>query len=250
MSADRRRTVGRSWRLTGIGDRVPGSARDAASSRLRRCHGRGARRNDRQDERSSGRLRDGCCRRVGVDLLEELMAARDLLKPFTNAIAGVVYAFRTQRHMRVHLYTVVVIILIGFFMQLRLREMIVLLFMMSFVVVAEMFNSAIEAVVDLAEPKYHPLAKFAKDMAAGGVLVTTMTAIVVALLLFIGDGRWQEIALQLKSAELQTSVPQRIAVGMVVLMVFIVIGKGMGKRGQVLKGGLVSGHAAFAFFCA
>jgi diacylglycerol kinase (ATP) len=178
------------------------------------------------------------------------MALRDWMKPLSNAVGGVVYAFRTQRHMRVHLYTVVVIILIGFFMQLRLREMIVLLFMMSFVVVAEMFNSAIEAVVDLAEPKYHPLAKFAKDMAAGGVLITTMTAIVVALLLFIGDGRWQEIALQLKSPELQTSIPQRIFVGAIVLMVFIVIGKGMGKRGQVLKGGLVSGHSAFAFFCA
>jgi diacylglycerol kinase (ATP) len=178
------------------------------------------------------------------------MAARDFLKPFSNAMAGVVYAFRTQRHMRVHLYTVVIIILIGFFMDLRLREMIVLLFMISFVVVAEMFNSAIEAVVDLAEPKYHPLAKFAKDMAAGGVLITTTTAIVVALLLFIGDGRWQEIALQLKSPELQTSVLQRIIVGGMVLLVFIVIGKGLGKRGQVLKGGMVSGHAAFAFFCA
>jgi diacylglycerol kinase (ATP) len=178
------------------------------------------------------------------------MAARELLKPFTTAIGGVVYAFKTQRHMRVHLYTVVVIILIGFFMDLRLREMIVLLFMISFVVVAEMFNSAIEAVVDIAHPQYHPLAKFAKDMAAGGVLITTMTAIVVALLLFIGDGRWQEIALQLKSPELQTGVPLRIIVGSVILMALIIIGKGLGKRGQVLKGGLVSGHATFAFFFA
>jgi diacylglycerol kinase (ATP) len=178
------------------------------------------------------------------------MAARDWIKPFANAMAGVVYAFKTQRHMRVHLYTVVIIILIGLYMDLRLREMIMLLFMISFVVVAEMFNSAIEAVVDLAEPKFHPLAKFAKDMAAGGVLITTTTAIVVALLLFLGDGRWQEIALTLKSPEIQTSVVQRIIVGGMVLLVFIVIGKGMGKRGQVLKGGLVSGHAAFAFFCA
>ena len=178
------------------------------------------------------------------------MAARDFLKPFTTAIGGVVYAFKTQRHMRVHLYTVVIIILIGFFMDLRLREMIVLLFMISFVVVAEMFNSAIEAVVDLAEPRYHPLAKFAKDMAAGGVLITTMTAIVVALLLFIGDGRWQEIALQLKSPELQTSVVQKSIVGGLVLLFAIIILKGLGKRGQVLKGGFASGHAAFAFFFA
>jgi len=176
--------------------------------------------------------------------------ARDFLKPFTTALGGIVYAFKTQRHMRIHLYTVVVILLIGFFMDLRLREMIVLLFMISFVVVAEMFNSAIEAVVDLAKPEYHPMAKFAKDMAAGGVLITTMTAVIVALLLFLGDGRWQDIQLQLRSPDLQTQVVPRIFIGAFVLMIFIIVGKGLGKHGQVLRGGLVSGHAAFAFFLA
>jgi len=176
--------------------------------------------------------------------------ARNILKPFSAAVGGVAYAFKTQRHMRVHLYSVIIVILIGFFMDLRLREMIVLLFMISFVVVAEMFNSAIEAVVDIAQPEYHPLAKFAKDMAAGGVLITTLTAVVVALLLFIGDGRWQEITLQLKSPDLQTQVLPRILIGAVILFFLIVIGKGLGSRGQVLKGGLVSGHATFAFFFA
>ena len=152
--------------------------------------------------------------------------------------------------MRIHLYTVVIIILIGFFMDLRLREMIVLLFMISFVVVAEMFNSAIEAVVDLAHPEYSPLAKFAKDMAAGGVLITTITAIVVALLLFLGDGRWQQITLQLSSPDLQTQVGPRIAIGCFILFMLLVIGKGLGKQGQVFRGGLISGHATFAFFIA
>jgi diacylglycerol kinase (ATP) len=175
---------------------------------------------------------------------------KNVLKPIVTAIDGVVYAFKTQRHMRVHLYTVVVIILIGFFMDLRLREMIVLLFMISFVVVAEMFNSAIEAVVDLAHPEYDPLAKFAKDMAAGGVLITTVTAVVVALLLFLGDGRWHEITLQLASPDLQTQVGQRIIIGGIICFILVVIGKGLGKRGQVFKGGLVSGHATGAFFLA
>lgn len=176
--------------------------------------------------------------------------ARNILKPFTTAVGGVVYAFRTQRHMRVHLYTVVIIILIGFFMDLRLREMIVLLFMISFVVVAEMFNSSIEAVVDLAHPGYHPLAKFAKDMAAGGVLITTLTAVVVALLLFLGDARWQEITLQLASPDLQQQFVPRMLIGGFILFIVVIVGKGLGKKGQVLKGGLVSGHATYAFFLA
>lgn len=152
--------------------------------------------------------------------------------------------------MRFHLYAVVGSILLGLFMDLRLREMIVLLFMISFVVVAEMFNSAIEATVDLAKPTYHPLAKFAKDMAAGAVLITTVTALVVALLLFLGDGRWQEIRLQLASPNVQTPLIPRLVLGLFVLFFLVVIGKGIGKRGQVLKGGLVSGHAAFGFFLA
>lgn len=176
--------------------------------------------------------------------------SRNLVRPVTTAIGGVIYAFRTQRHMRVHLYTVVVIILIGFFMDLRLREMIPLLFMISFVVVAEMFNSAVEAVVDLAHPEYHPLAKFAKDMAAGGVLITTVTAVVVALLIFLGENRWHEITLQLSSPELQQQYMPRLLLGAFILFIFVIIGKGLGKRGQVLKGGLVSGHATFAFFFA
>ena len=176
--------------------------------------------------------------------------ARNLFKPFAVAIGGIAYAVKTQRHMRIHLYTVVLIILIGLFMDLRLREMIVLLFMVSFVMVAEMFNSAIEAVVDLVSPKYQPLAKLAKDMAAGGVLITTLTSVVVELLLFLGDGRWQEIQLHVASTEVQTQPVQRLLLGLFVLFILIVVGKGLGKRGQVLKGGLVSGHAAFGFFLA
>lgn len=175
---------------------------------------------------------------------------RDFFKPFSIAINGIAYAFRTQRHMRFHLYAVVAVILLGMFMNLRLREMMILLFMISFVVVAEMFNSAIEAVVDLAHPSYHPLAKFAKDMAAGAVLVTTVCALVVALLLFVGDGRWEEITLLLASPEPQQGWLGRMFLGGFVLFFLIVIGKGLGKRGQVFKGGLISGHAAFSFFFA
>jgi diacylglycerol kinase (ATP) len=152
--------------------------------------------------------------------------------------------------MRFHLYAVVFCVLMGIFLDLRLREMIVVLFMISLVVVAEMFNSAIEAVVDLVHPTFHPLAKLAKDMAAGAVLITTSTALVVALLLFLGDGRWEEIALQLTSKERQQQFVPKIFLGVFLLFILVVIGKGIGKRGQVLKGGIVSGHAAFGFFLA
>ncbi|KAA0224377.1 MAG: hypothetical protein AKCLJLPJ_01723 [Fimbriimonadales bacterium] len=176
--------------------------------------------------------------------------ARNVLKPFAVAMGGVVHAFKTQRHMRFHLYAVIVSILIGLLINLSVREMVVLLFMISLVVVAEMFNSAIEAVVDLVQPTYHPLAKFAKDMAAGAVLITTMTALVVGLMLFLGDGRWEEISLIIAAQDPQIRLAPRLLLGFFVLFALVVIGKGLGRKGQVFKGGLVSGHAAFGFFLA
>src|SRR4051812_22584001 len=106
----------------------------------------------------------------------------DLITPFKTALSGLVYTFKTQRHMRFHLYVVLVVLILGIRFNLRLRELMVLLFVISLVLVAEMFNSAIEATVDLVQPHYHPLAKFAKDIAAGAVLITTTIALVVGAL--------------------------------------------------------------------
>lgn len=173
-----------------------------------------------------------------------------LLKPFTVAMNGIVFTFKTQRHMRFHLFTVVIVLLLGIFMDFGLREMLVLLFTISLVLVAEMFNSAIEATIDLVSPNYHPLAKFAKDIAAGAVLITTIVALVVGALLIVGENRWEAIKVSLTSEGLGLDFVPRLIFGVLILFFVVMIGKGLGKRGQLLKGGQVSGHAAYAFFLA
>ena len=175
---------------------------------------------------------------------------RNVFEPFRVAIRGIVFTFQTQRHMRFHLYVVFVVILLGIFINLPLREMLVLLFTISLVVVAEMFNSAIEAVVDLVSPNYNPMAKFAKDIAAGAVLITTIIAIVVGALLVLGENRWETLKISLGAEAPEIGVVPRIIIGVFLCIVAVIIGKGLGKRGQVLQGGLVSGHAALGFFFA
>jgi diacylglycerol kinase (ATP) len=175
---------------------------------------------------------------------------RDILGPFKAALDGVVFTFRTQRHMRFHLYVVLIVLLLGMLARLGLREMLVLLFTISLVVVAEMFNSAIEATVDLVSPHYNPLAKFAKDIAAGAVLITTVIALVVGTLLMLGEQRWEQIKLNLTGGGLSPPLYFKLIIGFFLLFIIIVIGKGLGKRGQVLQGGLVSGHATYGFFLA
>lgn len=174
----------------------------------------------------------------------------DILGPVKVALQGLVYTFRTQRHMRFHLYVVLIVTLLGILFNMRLREMLILLFVISLVLVAEMFNSAIEATVDLVQPSYHPLAKFAKDIAAGAVLITTIIALVVGALILLGEQRWEEIKVSLTADTLGTPILARFILGALLLFVVVIVGKGLGKRGQVLKGGLVSGHAAYGFFIA
>lgn len=176
--------------------------------------------------------------------------SRDFLGPFRVAVNGVVHTFRTQRHMRIHLYVTMVTVLAAMLLNLRIREILVLLFMINFVLVAEMFNSAIEATVDLVSPNYNPLAKFAKDIAAGAVLVTTIMAIVVGSLIALGDDTFDRIKLSLTAESLGIGVVPRIVMGFFLAVIIAIIGKGLGKRGQALRGGLVSGHAALSFFFA
>lgn len=174
----------------------------------------------------------------------------DIVKPFKVAMSGVVFTFKTQRHMRFHLYVVLVVVLFAVLMNLGLRETLVLVFTISLVVVAEMFNSAIEATVDLISPHYHPLAKFAKDIAAGAVLITTISALVVGALLIFGEDRWETLKTSLNSQGFGLQAIPRFIAGSFVLFIIVVIGKGLGKRGTVLQGGLVSGHSAYGFFFA
>lgn len=175
---------------------------------------------------------------------------RDLLQSFKVALGGVVYSFRTQRHLRIHIYVVLSVVLLCITFNFRMRELMVLLFTITLVLVAEMFNSAIEATVDLVQPEFHPLAKFAKDISAGAVLITTVLALVIGTLLILGEGRWEEIKLSLTAESLGTQRLPRVVFGVFIVFLVVVIGKGLGKRGKVLQGGLVSGHAALGFFLA
>lgn len=175
---------------------------------------------------------------------------KEMLAPLKVAISGMVYTFKTQRHMRVHLYMVLAVTLMGVLFNFSLREMLVLLFVMSLVVVAEMFNSAIEATVDLVSPNYHPMAKFAKDISAGAVLISTIFALIVGAFLLLRSDRWEAIKINLTSDTPSIPYVPRIILGVFLIFIIVVIGKGLGKRGQVLKGGLVSGHAAIGFFLA
>lgn len=101
-----------------------------------------------------------------------------------NAFNGIIYATTTQGNIKKQLIIAVVVVIISLFFNLSRAEFLCFLFTIVLIIFAEMVNTAIETVVDLYVDVYHPKAKIAKDVAAGGVVITTINAVIVAYFLF------------------------------------------------------------------
>ena len=112
---------------------------------------------------------------------------------FGYAFSGLWYALRTQRNARVHAVIALLAILLGILLHISSIEFALVFVAIIGVFIAEMFNTVLEICVDLASPEYHPLAKIAKDVAAGAVLVNAMLAVIIGLFVF-GPHLWALIA--------------------------------------------------------
>ena len=108
---------------------------------------------------------------------------------FMYAFRGLWYALRTQRNARVHIFIAVLAILLGVVLHISDVEFALVFVAITGVFIAEMFNTVFELCIDLASPDYHPLAKTAKDVAAGAVLLSAMLSVVIGLFVF-GPHLW------------------------------------------------------------
>ena len=104
---------------------------------------------------------------------------------FGHAGRGVWSALRSEVHLRFHAVATVVVIGLGFYSGLSRLEWALVALAVACVWAAELMNTAVEALTDLASPAYHPLAGKAKDVAAGAVLLAALGALVVGALVFI-----------------------------------------------------------------
>ncbi|HKK00758.1 MAG TPA: diacylglycerol kinase [Desulfuromonadales bacterium] len=160
------------------------------------------------------------------------------------AIEGILWTVRTQRHMRIHFLAAVAVLLLALAVHLSALEFVLLALAVTLVLFAELFNTAIEALVDLVSPDYHPLAGRVKDVAAGAVLVASIGAAVIGYLAFSRHlPHW--LAAQQSVAPLHDT-PLAVISVLVVAMVVVML-KALLGRGTPLHGGMPSGHAAVAF---
>ncbi|GGA20488.1 diacylglycerol kinase family protein [Paenibacillus physcomitrellae] len=103
---------------------------------------------------------------------------------FRYAAAGIWYALRTQRNMKVHLAMAILVTAGAIVFHLPPMSWVLLLLTISSVIGLELVNTALETVVDLVTEEWHPLAKIAKDTAAGAVLIAAFFSVVIGIVLF------------------------------------------------------------------
>jgi diacylglycerol kinase (ATP) len=167
-----------------------------------------------------------------------------LFESFNYAFEGIIHVLRTQRNMRIH-FAVAVVVLVGALATgVDKNELIALLLAIAFVLISEMVNTAIEGAIDVATTSFDPMAKLAKDIAAGAVLIATVTAVAIGYLVFADRARDPSGRLldRLRDAPIHLTL-----IALVLTILVIVAAKAYTGRGTPLRGGLPSGHAALAF---
>jgi diacylglycerol kinase (ATP) len=170
--------------------------------------------------------------------------APSLIESFNYAFEGIIHVLRTQRNMRIHFSVALAVLIAGLAVDVSRLELIALLLAIAFVLIAEMLNTALEAAIDVATTSFDPMAKLAKDIAAGAVLIATVNAIAIGYLVFSGQvaNRSERVLDKLRDA------PAKLTLISLVVVIFVVIAtKAISGRGTPLRGGLPSGHAAIAF---
>ncbi|MDT8715320.1 diacylglycerol kinase [Clostridium sp. 19966] len=172
------------------------------------------------------------------------MKLRGLTDSLNYAIEGIIYAVRTQRNMRIHMVATLVVLAACFFYDISKTELLVLTLTITMVVFAELINTAIESAVDATTNYYHPLAKIAKNTAAGAVLVTAINAVFVGYIIF-GE-KLAKVSFEVVN-KIKHSNPYMLFVILAMVSIITIVVKAIFGEGTPLKGGMPSGHSAIAF---
>ena len=160
------------------------------------------------------------------------------------AIEGILWAVKTQRHMLFHLVAAILVLLLALALHLTLHEFALLALAITLVLFAELVNTAIEVVVDLASPEFHPLARKAKDVAAGAVLLASVGALVLG---YLAVSRLLFAAEVAVGQDYMRTTGNLAILSVVMVVILVVLAKARVGRGAPLHGGMPSGHAGVAF---
>lgn len=167
-----------------------------------------------------------------------------LVESFNHAIDGIIETARTQKNMKIHLVVAILVLVSCLFFDISKGEFLSIAIVITLVIVLELINTAIEAIIDMTTNYYHPLAKIAKNAAAGAVLVMAISSCIVGYIVF-GD-KLYNISFSLMNT-VKSSKPYMIFIALVIVTISTVIIKSIIGEGTPLKGGFPSGHSTLGF---
>jgi diacylglycerol kinase (ATP) len=172
------------------------------------------------------------------------MPLRQWWRSTNFAIEGILHAAKTQRHLRYHYVSAAAVLLLSYALGVSRVEFLIIALSVIAVLLAEMFNTAIETLVDMVSPEQNEKARVAKDIAAGAVLVTAFGVAVIGYIILFP---------YLKNAfhtglSITKHTEEEIAlIAFIVVLILVIITKAYFGKGLPLRGGMPSGHAALAF---
>ena len=174
------------------------------------------------------------------------MNLKRFIDSFNNAVTGILTAIRSESNLRAQFIIAIIVLVLSLFYNFSRMEFLILLFAISSVIIAEMFNTVAEKVVDMITKDFHPLARIIKDMAAGAVLIAALNAMIVGYLLFFDRinpfTSW--IIFKIGNSPIHLTF---IALVLVVLLTIAFKGIFFRGKGTHFQGGTVSGHSALGF---
>ena len=172
------------------------------------------------------------------------MNLKRTLDSFNNAINGIIDTVRTERNMKIHLIASLGVLISCFFFDITKYEFLILSITIMMVLSSELINTAIESAIDMTTNYYHPLAKIAKNAAAGAVFITALNALIVGYVIF-----WDKLSkFSYKLInKVKNSEPYTILIALAIVCIVTIIVKAVFGEGTPLKGGMPSGHSALAF---
>ncbi len=109
----------------------------------------------------------------------------NLFRSFKFAFAGLFESFKTEKNMKIHILIMALVILAGFLFKISRTEWMICIILFGVVIAGEMFNTAIETLVDMVMPHQNEKAKLAKDLSAGAVLILAIAAAIIGMMIFI-----------------------------------------------------------------
>lgn len=172
------------------------------------------------------------------------MKNKNLIDSFNNAMNGILSTVRSERNMKLHITAAALVLILSLFYDLTRNEFMIVCITIAIVIICELFNTAIEVVIDTLIGIYHPKAKVVKDTAAGAVFIAALLSILVGYFIFFDRVSTSlEIGIiRIKQAPMHITV-----ISIILTMLVVLLLKSFFKRGTPFSGGMPSGHSAIAF---